>query len=154
LHSSTYLGGGQNDSITAIAIVPNPDNAWNSLIYVAGDTKSPDFPGAANGADRKFAGDSEGFVAFLDSGLNRIQAASFLGGSGWEFARGLTISATGDIYVTGETSSGDFPGAERGFAPTLRGLSDAFITRFSNLKGSSFYVIPSAHGKATIVHLE
>lgn len=154
LYSSTYLGGGQDDSITAIAIVPNPDNAWDSLIYVAGDTRSPDFPGAAKGADRVFAGESEGFAAYLDSGLNQIQAASFLGGSGWEFARGLTVSATGDIYVTGETSSGDFPRAERGFAPSLRGLSDAFITRFSSLKGSSFYVIPSAHGKATIVHLE
>ena len=155
LYGSTYLGGTGFDMATDIAVFPAPWNAWESMVYVTGDTAANDFPKISNGADRAFAGNSEGFVAYLNNSLSTLHQASYLGGNSTDYPYALAVSSTGDIYVTGETRSSDFPGSTQGFDNMLNGTKDAFVTRFSDLKSNgTFYTIPLKNGKAAVIHLD
>jgi hypothetical protein len=114
----TYLGGSGGDSVTASA-------ASASNVLVAGTTDSTDFPGTAGGARPVLAGPSDGFVALLSSDLKTIIQATYLGGTDDDSVSGLAVSEAG-IYVTGSTTSTDFPGTTGGARPQNAGGKDAF----------------------------
>jgi hypothetical protein len=110
LLQATPLGGSGDDQAIALAIGPAGD------VYVAGVTASFDFPGTGPGAQPRFGGGSGGpssgdaFVARLTDDLQGFEEATFLGGSGDDLAIRLAIApTTGDVYVTGRTSSIDLP---------------------------------------------
>ncbi len=136
--ASTFLGGSNADAAFAIAL----DGQGN--VYVAGGTTSSDFPGVGAGsADSTFAGSTEAFVAKLNPGLGSILASTFLGGRGDDLAFAITLDSTDNVYVSGETTSSDFPGVGSGSAQgTLRGPSDAFVselnTSLSSILASTF----------------
>jgi hypothetical protein len=155
IYGSTYLGGTGFDMGTGIAVAPAPWNPWESMVYVTGETYADDFPRSGNGADPVFAGASEGFVAYLNNSLSNIEQTSYFGGNHIDFPTALTVSAAGDIYITGKTRSNDLPRRQEGFDTGLDGNYDAFVARFSNLKGdgSAFYIIPLKNGKAAIINL-
>ena len=100
---STYLGGNNSDVGMAIAADP----AGNA--YVTGVTQSTNFPTAnpfqaTNGG---FAGDV--FVTKLNPQGSALGYSTYLGGSSTDSGRGIAVDATGSAYVTGFTSSNDFP---------------------------------------------
>ncbi|NAZ23754.1 MAG: hypothetical protein GU346_04765 [Thermocrinis sp.] len=119
---ATYLGGSGNESTWALAIDPTTGE-----VYVAGETNSNDFPGTSG----RTSTDQDAFVAKLDSSLNLSQA-TYLGGNGDDYARGLAISGS-DIYVVGITSSNNFPGTSgRTSTTTTRTDSDAFVAKLDS----------------------
>jgi hypothetical protein len=60
-----------------------------------------------------------------------VQYSTYLGGDDDdERANGVAVDAAGHAYVTGETSSSDFPSVDA-FDSSLSGPSDAFITKFT-----------------------
>jgi len=123
----TYLGGSGGDRVTASA-------ASASNVLVAGTTDSTDFPGTAGGARPALAGPSDGFVALLSSDLKTIIQTTYLGGTSDDSVSGLAVSEAG-IYVTGSTTSTDFPGTTGGARPENAGGKDAFAALLtSNLK--------------------
>jgi hypothetical protein len=101
---STYLGGTGNDSATAIA-VDFPGNA-----YVAGNTTSADFP-TLDGFQSKMAGSTQNdvFVTKFDSGSGMPVYSTYLGGSGNDLATAIAVDSGGNAYITGNTTSTDFP---------------------------------------------
>ena len=120
---SGYFGGSSEDDITAIGI----DGLDN--IVVAGWTASTDLP-TANGARKKSGGGVDAFVAsFLPNGGALIYC-TYLGGSGDDRAFGLAIDSVRNVYITGWTSSANFP-VVGAFQPHLSGTRDAFITKLS-----------------------
>jgi hypothetical protein len=125
---STYLGGSGEDYAYALAIHPKTGD-----VYVAGWTKSIDFPNTAGGARASKSGDYDAFVARLNSSLTQILQSTYLGGSGSDHAYALAIHPkTGDVYVAGWTDSLDFPETFGGAQPTYgRGYPDAFVTRLN-----------------------
>ena len=124
---STFLGGSGSDRALAIAV----DGSGNA--YVAGVTDSPDFP-TLNAIQAGLAGSQNGFltkVAFSGSALSLVYS-TYLGGSGSDQINGIAVDATGDAYVTGSTTSTDFP-TKVPFQAANRGGGDAFVTKVNPL---------------------
>ncbi len=71
-----------------------------------------------------------------------LSYSTYLGGTGGDGGGGIAVDATGDAYVTGSTSSSDFPTTPGAFETTYHGgyLSfgggDAFVTKL-NATGSA-----------------
>ncbi|MBK7473636.1 MAG: hypothetical protein IPI73_26365 [Betaproteobacteria bacterium] len=126
LARSSFLGGTGIDNAAALAIHP-----VNGDVYLAGTTTG-NFPGIGGGAQGVFAGGQDAFISRLSPDLATLRQSSYLGGSVNDGAKGLAIHpATGEVYVTGATTSSDFPGAVGGAQGAPGGGNDAFASRFS-----------------------
>src|SRR5262245_56012291 len=135
LKQATYLGGsGNRDTVNAIAIEPA-----TGTVYVAGPTNSVDFPGVTGGAQSIPGGGLvDTFVARLNPGLTTLDQATFFGGTDADTPFAMAIApTTGDVYVTGRTSSIDLPGTNGGAETALDGgqlngsLQDGFVARLN-----------------------
>jgi hypothetical protein len=124
---STYLGGTGLDVGAAIAI------DGNKKIYVAGNT-SGSFPVTGGVFQGTAGGSGDAFVAKLDptlSGTASLMYSTYLGGTGDDAANGIAVDpSTGFAYVTGSTTSSDFPLQGAAFG-TLKGSQDAFVTELN-----------------------
>jgi hypothetical protein len=119
---SSYLGGSGFDEGRAIAV----DASGNA--YVTGVTFSP-FP-TLNPFQAVFGGGSDAFVAKVDAGGSALVFSTYLGGSGSESGHGIAVDVSGNAYVTGQTSSANFPTANA-FQSASGGTGDAFVTKLS-----------------------
>src|ERR1035437_8742868 len=117
------IGGSQIDRVNAVAI----DSAGN--IFLAGDTYSGDFPGG--GTVRPARSSLDAFVVKLDPTGTRVLYVVFLGGSGGDSASGIALGAQGGVYVTGVTTSADFPTTAGAFQRTSGspGIAKAFVVK-------------------------
>jgi RHS repeat-associated protein len=122
---STYLGGGRNDYGNAITV----DVAGNA--YVTGYTESANFP-TANAIYPAFLGTSDAFVIKLNSDGSQAVYSTYLGGSGGESGSDIAVDSAGSVYLTGATSSLNFP-VVNALYPQLRGSSDAFAVKFNSI---------------------
>src|SRR5439155_20499857 len=59
-----------------------------------------------------------------------LTSSSYLGGSGSDTGYGVAVDGSGNVYLTGETASADFPVAGP-YQPENHGGTDAFITKVS-----------------------
>src|SRR5262249_3653967 len=98
----SYLGGIADDKAFGIAI----DTVGNNL-YVAGQTSSNTFP-LTNPAQASFGGSFDAFVARITTSGTKVYS-TYLGGSGDDRATGVATNSSGEAYVTGFTSSTNFP---------------------------------------------
>jgi len=127
---STYLASTSND--TAVAITS--DSAGN--VYVAGYT-STGFP-IVNGIQPTIKGSEDAYVAKLDPTGRTLLYSTYLGGSEANYASAIAIDPTGNIIVSGTSSSNDFPHA--GALPALKcQINDScfFVTSLTS-DGSQF----------------
>ena len=131
---STYLGGGAGngfDGAFGIAL----DSAGNA--HITGVTLSTDFPTASPIQAISGGGtNGDAFVAKLNAAGTALIYSTYLGGNGDEFGQEIAADSAGNAYVTGSTSSGNFPTANA-LDATLAGTSDAFVTKL-NATGSAF----------------
>ena len=114
---ATYLGGSASEQAWDVAVHPAGD-----YVYVTGMTTSADFPGAVPPPSdpeqpdlSTFSGGSaegtDAYIARLDASLTDAtpMSVAYLGGSADETGRGITVTETGRVFVTGYTSSTAFP---------------------------------------------
>ncbi len=118
---STYLGGNDADIGNGIAV----DGAGSA--YVGGPTFSTDFPTAS--PYQTDQGGRDVFVAKLSPDGGSLLYSTYLGGSADESSGGIAVDGGGSAYVTGYTSSTDFP-TENPYQTDQASL-DAFVTRLS-----------------------
>jgi len=149
---ATYAGGSAEDIATAVAVDSNGN------IYAAGETVSTNFPTVAQ-LQGGNAGDRDGFVVKINASTGAFGFSSYLGGSSADLISGMALDTNGNIYVTGLTTSTNFPlagtpyqnkcGTDGNCNPGSNGAeSDAFITAIKSdltqyiystyLGGSSF----------------
>jgi hypothetical protein len=120
---STYLGGRGEDAGNTIAV----DAVGNA--YVTGTTASGDFP-TQNPFQAANHGSTNAFLAKINSGGTALVYSTYLGGSGNDYAQGIAVDAAGEVFVTGTTSSANFPTVNPVQA-TNRGNANAFIAKFN-----------------------
>jgi hypothetical protein len=125
---STFLGGGGADR--GLRIIA--DAGGNA--YVTGDTDSENFP-SVNALQRGIGGSSDAFLVKL-SPTGSLVYSTFLGGANTDGGTGIARDSGGAIYVTGFTSSSDFPVRAPLQAASGGGSYDAFAAKV-NASGSA-----------------
>ena len=87
-------------------------------IYVVGSTKSPDLPVRTAAQDKIGSpGHPDVFVTKYDSSGN-IVYSTYFGGAGDDIPTAMTVDPTGNVYVTGTTTSADFPTTAGVYSPS------------------------------------
>ncbi|MBV9744534.1 MAG: SBBP repeat-containing protein [Acidobacteriia bacterium] len=103
---ASFLGGSATDQINAVT------TDGNGYIYVAGYSDSNDLQPTYNGVKGANAGDNDAFIAIFDPkafGGPSLRYLTYLGGSNNDAATAITVDSGGNLYITGTTSSMDFP---------------------------------------------
>lgn len=125
LSFATYLGGSADDAITGIA-------ADRSGVFVAGGTSSADFP-TAHPLQATAGGHTDAFIAKLDLTGDAFLYSTYLGGSQNDEATAIALDSAGDAFITGSTTSPDFPLVQP-IQHTYAGgfyYGDAFVARLT-----------------------
>src|SRR5580692_1612502 len=128
LSYSTYLGGGGFDSGKGIAV----DASGNA--YVTGLTTSTNFP-SANPIQSTLGGAENAFVTKINPTGSALVYSTYLGGNNVDYGSGIAVDAAGNAYVTGGTTSTNFPTANA-LQATLGGSANAFVSEI-NASGSA-----------------
>jgi len=128
---SGFFGGTSEDTITAVAV-----NASFNVI-VAGWTVSVDLP-ASTGARTSTGGGVDAFVANFSPIGGQLVSCTYLGGSGDDRAFGVAVDTSGNTYVTGWTSSMNFP-VVGGVQSHLSGMRDAFVAKLNSSLNTLVY---------------
>jgi len=124
---STYLGGSGVDWGNAVTVPPLGDT-----IYVAGFTKSADFP-IANPLQTCASCPTyaDAFVTAINPN-GALRSSTFLGGSSDDKATAIALDPAGSIYVTGFTFSTNFPTTAGAYQTSLpNGSSGAFVAKIA-----------------------
>ncbi len=136
---STYLGGNGFDIGHGIAV----DSSGNA--YVVGATASSNFPTLNPLQPSPNGGYFDAFVSVLNPSGSAFVYSTYLGGSGYEQGYGIAVDSSGNAYVTGQTSSGDFP-TMNPLQLSNAGSFDAFVSEL-NPSGSAFVYSTYLGGK-------
>ncbi len=123
---STYLGGSGFDGGFAIAV----DGSGNA--YVTGSFLGPDFP-TANPIQPAPGGFTDAFVTKFNAAGSALVYSTYLGGDSSEQGTSIALDGSGNAYVTGTTSSADFPTASP-FQASKGGTTsdiDVFVTKLN-----------------------
>jgi hypothetical protein len=141
---STCLGGSDANLSQGLGIALDSNN----LVYLTGDTFSPTFPVTSNTMPPPAGVPNSAIPLVFLSKINTsnptpLQYSTLLGGTGGSVAYGIAVDSTGDMYVTGETISGDFPVTQ-----------GALLETNTNPNGTGFVskVNPGGNGSADLIY--
>jgi hypothetical protein len=138
---SVRLGGAAGDFPTAVTADAN------GIAYVTGYTYSTNFPGAS---PRVGPNDPDIFVTKI-GGNGEIVWSVVLGGTAFDYPAAIASDPAGNVYVTGQTSSTNFP-TLNAFQPVASSNGSAFVLKltmngalaYSSYLGSNGYDVATA----------
>jgi hypothetical protein len=135
LDFSTFLGGSGQDIGYGIAIDGNGE------VYIAGVTSSSNFPTTTGAYDTSLGGMTDAFVAKLNSSASAMVYATFLGGFLTDAGNSISVDNGGNAYITGRTSSFDFPTTAGAFDENAFDSihSNAFVTKIDSIGSTLSY---------------
>ncbi len=137
---SSFLGGDGADTAFAVAADTN-QNA-----YLAGETSSSNLAVTTSVPQSTLNGTKDAFAAKVStttSGAAGLSYLTYLGGSGSDSGTGIAVDPSANAFITGRTTSGDFPPAGTQFQASLKGASDAFVARLDGSADLQLTVIPT-----------
>jgi hypothetical protein len=120
-----YLGGSSFDDANQI-VVDSTSNA-----YIVGITASSDFPTTASAFQKTLMGASNAFVTKLNATGTTLGFSTYVGGSGTDNALNVALDGSNNVYITGSTTSTNFP-PKSARQQTLGGdAKDSFVTELT-----------------------
>ncbi len=147
LIGSTFIGGTGDDGVNIDANF----YTWSSLKYNYGDdgrsdietdlagncfiassTQSNNFPTTGGAFQTAFGGGlQDGCFFKFNSALTALTFSTFLGGSADDACYSIALSTNNSLYVTGGTSSSNFPTTTGTLHTSFQGgISDGFVSHF------------------------
>jgi hypothetical protein len=120
----TFFGGSKNDTATGLSV----DSGGN--LYMCGTTDSPDFP-IFNSVGQSLLGASDAFAVKLTPPADQFFYSNLIGGGGLENGVSIAADSSGSAYITGRTTSPDFPIAGPIQPVYGGGDSDAFVAKLA-----------------------
>ncbi len=155
LESATCFGKSNNEEPIDISISPD------STVYIAGYTRSSNFTTTSGVFDNSYSGGNrDAYIARFNNSLTTLEACTFLGGNGRDDIMSLLVSPLGKVYVTGNTTSTNFPHLTNSFEDSFHGgieYGDAFVSIFDhNLTQleASTYIGGDLDDRALDIHLD
>ncbi len=122
---SSYLGGSKKDKVFGITLDSLND------IYVAGRTKSNDFP-TVNAIQDTYAGNGDAFISKINSNGSNLIYSTYIGGANSDTAKAIIVDSNNQAVITGATkSSNTFP-LLNAIQASFGGKKDSFVTKLSN----------------------
>lgn len=126
---SSYVGGSSTDGATAVAVDAS------GYVYVAGNTLSPDLAASGGVQPLQPGGASDIFVMKVDISTSTIVYCTYLGGLGSDTVAGIAVDSSGQVYLTGTTTSTDLP-MVNAVQAIPGGGNEAFVAKL-NASGSA-----------------
>ncbi|MCW5982001.1 MAG: SBBP repeat-containing protein [Bryobacteraceae bacterium] len=153
LDYSGYLGDSHRDFGNAIAVNSSGE------AYITGTTQSENFPYLGMGTEfqckNKGAPAANAFVAKLDAAGTKLLYSGCLGGKTadntvtpsadvgpTDYGNGIAVDSSGNVYITGETRSSDFPVVGMGSSFSNKTGTDSFVAKISDVPACSYQVSP------------
>jgi hypothetical protein len=127
---STFLGGSSVDEGLGIAVT----SAGNA--YVTGMTQSTDFP-LQSASQKTLGGTQNAFVSQLNPAGSALVYSTYLGGNQTDWGTSVALDSSQNAYVTGQTSSSNFPTVNPTQA-TIGGGNDAFVSELNSAGATVF----------------
>lgn len=125
LFYASFLGGNAEDYGFGLAL----DGSGQA--YVTGFTRSTDLPTTADAFAPTFRGGfSDGYAVKVAADGSALTYATYLGGNSDDAGYGLAVDNTGSAYITGYTSSSDFPTTPGAWDTSVAG-ADAFVVKLN-----------------------
>ena len=110
-------------------------------IYITGVTGSSNFPVTTGAIQTVYGGLQDAFVTKI-SNQESIVYSTYLGGSTFDWGSGIAVDTAGNAYVTGYTSSLNFPTTGQ-VQPTFNGAYDAFVSMLNTTGGVLVFLLTS-----------
>ncbi|MCC6154087.1 MAG: SBBP repeat-containing protein [Candidatus Hydrogenedentes bacterium] len=123
---ATYIGGSDRDQGMSLTATPTGE------CYVTGFTYSSDFPATTGAYDETFNGVRDIYVLKLNAAGSGLIYSTFIGGTSTDWAWDMVVDPSGEVYVTGNSQSDDYP-TTPGAYQTARaaGFSVAVVTQLN-----------------------
>jgi len=132
---STLLGGGSDDYAYAVAV----DSIGDA--YVTGATNSASFP-TLNAFQPHYAGGTcatapntfpcyDAFAAKLNPAGSALIFSTYLGGTGSDYGYAIALDSAANAYITGYTTSTNFPTTPGAFERAYGGSYDVFVAKLN-----------------------
>jgi hypothetical protein len=128
---STYLGGSGDDNGLGIIV----DSSGSA--YITGATASTNFP-TSSAFQSSSGGGTDGFVTKFNAAGSTLTFSTYLGGSGTDAGFSIAVGSSGSAYITGQTSSTNFP-TSSAFQAANAGGNDTFLTKFNSAGSALTY---------------
>jgi uncharacterized repeat protein (TIGR01451 family) len=128
LSYSTFLGGSSYEDGRSITV----DSSGNA--YVTGSTSSFNFPAGKDAFSSTYTNSSDVFVTKLNATGSAFLYSTYIGGNSNDIGYDITIDSTGNAYLTGLTSSTNYPTTQGAYDITYNDgyQGDAFVTKLNN----------------------
>lgn len=123
---STYIGGSSGEGWPHLQFPTLKVSVMNWVI-LCGETSSSNFPVTADAFD-SVANPDDGFLTVINE-TGGLVYSTFIGGNRSDGVRGEYLTKDGFVYLTGFSSSSDFPVTNNSYQTTLAGYTDAFLLK-------------------------
>lgn len=162
----TFIGGTGNDGFNIDGTLSHnySDEMRGEIVlgptgdvYVASSTSSTNFPTTAGAMTTVAPAGQNGCAFKMDNSLSTLSWSTYLGGSAADAGYAIKASVTGEVYVTGGTTSSNYPTTAGVINPAYGGAADGFITCLTGAAGASIastYIGTASYDQSYLLEID